>query len=111
MSEYGLLIDYKYCSGCHTCEIACKKEKGLPTGQWGIKLAEIGPFEYGEDLYNWDYVPVPTNLCDMCIDRIEEGKKPSCVHHCLSFCMYYGKPDELEKIAEEKEHKVAVFLP
>lgn len=23
MARYGLLIDYAYCTGCHTCEIAC----------------------------------------------------------------------------------------
>ncbi|MFC1640021.1 4Fe-4S binding protein [Gemmatimonadota bacterium] len=21
--EYGLLIDYEYCTGCHACEVAC----------------------------------------------------------------------------------------
>jgi len=24
MARYGLLIDYEYCTGCHTCEIACQ---------------------------------------------------------------------------------------
>lgn len=24
----GLLIDYKYCTGCHTCEVACQKSMG-----------------------------------------------------------------------------------
>ena len=24
-NEYGLLIDYEFCTGCHTCEVACKK--------------------------------------------------------------------------------------
>ena len=27
--EYGLLIDYEYCSGCHACETACKMEHDL----------------------------------------------------------------------------------
>ena len=31
--EYGLFINFDYCTGCHTCEIACKKEHDLPEGQ------------------------------------------------------------------------------
>lgn len=27
--SYGLLIDYDYCTGCHSCETACKMELGL----------------------------------------------------------------------------------
>ena len=24
MAQQGLLIDYEFCTGCHTCEMACK---------------------------------------------------------------------------------------
>ena len=27
MSQYALLIDYKYCTGCHVCEVSCRKEE------------------------------------------------------------------------------------
>ena len=26
MPKYALLIDYEYCTGCHSCEIACRNE-------------------------------------------------------------------------------------
>ncbi|RLF04803.1 MAG: oxidoreductase, partial [Thermoprotei archaeon] len=35
MPKYGLLIDYEYCTGCHTCEVACKQEHNLQPDQWG----------------------------------------------------------------------------
>lgn len=44
MATYGLMIDNEYCTGCHSCEIACRNELGLPMGQWGIKLLEMGGF-------------------------------------------------------------------
>jgi len=44
MARNGLLIDYEYCTGCHTCEVACKQELDLPVGKWGIKLLEDGPW-------------------------------------------------------------------
>ena len=38
-----ILIDYGYCSGCHSCEIACQQEHGLEPDVFGIKLTQIGP--------------------------------------------------------------------
>lgn len=32
MSGYGILIDYNWCTGCHSCEMACQMEKKLPMG-------------------------------------------------------------------------------
>ena len=42
MAKYGLLVDAQWCSGCHSCEIACQMEHGLPVGQTGIKVVKIG---------------------------------------------------------------------
>ena len=30
MSANALMIDYGFCTGCHACEVACKKHLGLP---------------------------------------------------------------------------------
>lgn len=59
MSKKALLINYKYCSGCHSCEIACRNHLQCGLGKWGIKLTEIQPFEAHPGDWNWDYVPVP----------------------------------------------------
>lgn len=98
----GLLIDTDYCTGCHTCEVACKKEHGLALKQWGIKLTQVGPFLAGEDEYEYRYSPVPTQLCDLCAGRRELGKMPLCVQSCLAKCMSYGPVGELAEKAEAK---------
>ena len=41
----AILINYDYCTGCHSCDVACKKILGLPTGEFGIKVDEVGPFQ------------------------------------------------------------------
>ena len=74
MSKKALLINYKYCSGCHSCEIACRNHLQCGLGKWGIKLTEIQPFEAHPGDWNWDYVPVPTKLCDQCAERVEAGE-------------------------------------
>ncbi len=41
MAKKGLLINYDYCTGCHTCEVACKQEHGYPAGRWGIMVKDL----------------------------------------------------------------------
>ena len=38
----GILVNYEYCTGCHSCEVACRNARGLAAGEFGIKLAEGG---------------------------------------------------------------------
>ena len=63
----GLLIDYNFCTGCHSCEMACKVEHGFAEG------------------------------CDLCAERVGEGRLPTCVHHCQGLCMYYGPVEDLAR--------------
>jgi Fe-S-cluster-containing dehydrogenase component len=111
MSVKGLLIDYEYCTGCHSCEVACKNEKQIPRGKWGIKLTEVGPFKVSDEDWEWNYVPVPTSLCDLCGERVAEGKKPACVHHCLGQCMEFGPVEELAEKMAAKGRKMTLFIP
>lgn len=112
MKKYALVIDYKYCTGCHSCEVACRHEKEIEDmEQWGIKLSEFGPQQMNGKWY-WNYVAVPSSLCDMCEDRIEAGKQPACVLHCLGKCMEAVKVEDVgAKMAELGGDGVACFLP
>jgi len=112
MSKYALIIDYKYCTGCHSCEVACRKEKNIPLDQWGIKLNEQGPMRLDGGKVMWNYVPVPSDLCDVCAERIEAGKKPSCVQACLGACMVAVELEKIpEAVAAKKNERVAVYIP
>ena len=100
----GLLIDYKYCTGCHSCEVACQQEHNYPAGKYGIIVTEhILETMNGMSIY---YLPFPTDLCNLCLSRVQNSKKPSCVKHCLASCMHYGPLDELIKKAEGMEKSV-----
>ena len=84
----GILINYDYCTGCHSCE-------------FDIKLTETGPYEregaVAPDRWEWTWLPVITKSCDMCASRTAKGKMPMCVQHCQAWCMYYGDVEELAK--------------
>ena len=107
----ALLVNYQYCSGCHSCEIACRNEHGLDLGEWGVQVAEVKPFEIGEDEFEWIYEPIPTKLCDLCEERVSRGEDPACVHHCLAFCLEYGTLDEMAARADEIGSRVSIFVP
>jgi len=77
-------------------------EHGMPVGQTGIKVAEIGPWEYGPDKWQYAYIPVPTDQCDACKDRVAKGKLPTCVQHCQAKCLSFGPIDELSKALGNK---------
>lgn len=109
MSRNGLLIDYEFCTGCHSCEMACKAELKLPNGKWGIQVAQIGPWQIDENRWEYEFVPVPTELCNLCEARVAAGKKPTCVHHCQSMVMEYGPVDELAK--KMNKPKMVLFTP
>lgn len=107
----ALLFNYEYCSGCSSCEIACRNHLGLDVGKWGIKVAEVKPFETGEaNEIEWIYQPIPTKLCDMCEGRVAIGEKPACVHHCLAFCIEYGTVEEMAARAQEIGSRVSLFI-
>ncbi|MCL2826564.1 MAG: oxidoreductase [Eggerthellaceae bacterium] len=91
----GILIDYAWCTGCFSCQVACQMEHGYPLDQFGIKVIEIGPWEYEPDKWQLAYYALPTDQCDLCADRVALGKGPSCVQHCQAKCMEFGPVEEL----------------
>ena len=102
--EMGMLIDYEYCTGCHSCEVSCKQRFDLDTDEWGIKVAELGPWKHGEVDYEWDYIPMLTETCDLCADRRAAGKKPLCELHCQSLVITVGPLEELApKVSSKKK--------
>ena len=111
MEKKALIINYKYCTGCHVCEIACRNEHEIPLDDWGIKMTEFGPKKMMDGKWFYTYVPVPSHLCDLCEHRLEFGMKPACVHHCLAQCMevvdFAEVPARLEALGEG----TGVFVP
>jgi Fe-S-cluster-containing dehydrogenase component len=112
MTQYGLLFDNEYCTGCHSCEVACKNELKLPLGQWGIKVLELGPWKLmDEKHWEYRYVPVLTSYCDLCEQRVASGGAPSCVKHCLASAIEFGTYDELAKKMADKGKMCSIFIP
>jgi formate dehydrogenase iron-sulfur subunit len=81
-TELGPVVyDASKCIGCRYCMVAC-------------------PFNVPR--YEWDK-PVPAvRKCDMCIDRMKEGKLPACAEACRYEATVAGTREELLTLAHER---------
>lgn len=110
MSTNALVINYEYCTGCHTCEVACQVEHNLAAGQYGIKILQDGPRQLESGKWEYNYLPMPTSLCDLCADRVAEGRLPKCVHHCQAGIMDFGTVEKMAEVVEGKPNSVMFRL-
>lgn len=111
MSGNALYLDYEFCSGCHSCEIACRNELGLGLDQWGIKVVEDGPRQLPDGTWHWNYLALPTELCDLCEARVARGELPACVLHCQAKVLEYGTIEECAGKLAAKGSKAVIFAP
>ena len=109
MGRNGLLIDYDYCTGCHTCEVACQQEHNYPVGKTGIEVTEH-IMERTSKKISFYYLPFPTDLCNLCAPRTGKGENPACVKNCQAKCMMFGPVQELVK-EMEKRPKMVLYAP
>jgi Fe-S-cluster-containing dehydrogenase component len=99
--EFGLLIDYEYCTGCHACEIACSQEYTREPGVRGIRVLEVEQ-KLLQGKASLTFIPYPTELCILCPHLTGQGMEPACVKACMAACMTYGSIAELaQKVAEK----------
>ncbi len=75
------LVDKKHCIGCKACLWACPF--GVPSYDEQGKLA----------------------LCDLCVDRLHEGKMAACEAACQARAIFIGSPEEIKEIRAKKAVK------
>lgn len=79
--EGPVIYDETICIGCRYCMAAC-------------------PFDIPK--YEWEKVFPRVQKCDMCVDRIAEGKEPACVETCKIGALKFGKRSDLLIEAHER---------
>ena len=109
----GMLVDYEWCSGCHSCEVACTVEltHHFPDGHCGIKVHEEGLYPIGGERWTDIFMPIFTDLCDQCATRRQEGESLlSCVKHCQAHVLQFGELEDLAQKLTEKPKQVLYAL-
>lgn len=110
----GILIDYEWCTGCHTCEMACSVDtthREFPEGHCGVNIHEEGIYQIDADRWTDINMPIFTDLCDQCARRMAEGApEPTCVKHCQARVLKYGNVEELSRDLALKSKQVLYCL-
>ncbi len=70
IKRYGMIIDLTRCTGCHSCELACKLENKVPISIWRMWVKEGVKGNYPDIMRV--YLPILCNQCD----------NPTCVTVC-----------------------------
>ncbi|MEA1961395.1 MAG: DMSO/selenate family reductase complex B subunit [Bacillota bacterium] len=83
MTQLGFYFDMTKCTGCRTCQIACKDKNELPVG---TLFRMVKTFEGGKYPNPWVYHLSMT--CNHCAD-------PQCVKNCPTGCRYKREEDGL----------------
>lgn len=76
MGRLGFYCDQRYCSGCRTCQVACKDVNDLDVG---ALFREVSSFECG--MYPEVAITHSSLACNHC-------DTPACVANCPSGAMY-----------------------
>jgi tetrathionate reductase subunit B len=61
--RYGMVIDLRKCTGCHSCTIACKSEFEVPKGKWRAWVKDMEQGKYPN--VSRQFLP---RLCNHCED-------------------------------------------
>lgn len=91
MAENYFFIDLDRCVGCLACEPACKEENDF----WGIRIVAVGPKKC-------KFIPMFTEECTRCKDRVDKGLKPSCVMVCPTKAIYFDDEDKIMQMISKK---------
>jgi anaerobic dimethyl sulfoxide reductase subunit B (iron-sulfur subunit) len=106
----ALLIDYEFCLGCSECELACMEAHGHGPDMMGITVTKLGPLRANDGSWQYNFIPIPTDWCDLCVDRTNKGNRTACARRCVYGVISYGIIDELIPRIKAKS-KMLLFTP
>ena len=93
-----VIVEKDKCMGCKYCVMACPYGARYSVEEWESYFPEGLPLSPYEEFTKAAFeeksgVGVATK-CDFCLDRISEGKNPSCVDACPANARIFGDLDD-----------------
>jgi len=96
----GMMIDLDRCTGCYSCQTACRMVNGFSYDVKWLKVIRQHPEEIDGELRLFHLV-VPMAL-DKCAECIARENPPLCVKVCMGSCLFIAPIDKLSTLAEKR---------
>jgi Fe-S-cluster-containing dehydrogenase component len=95
-----VVVDKEICMGCKYCLMGCPYGARYSVEEWESYFPdglELSPYEeFAKSAFEEKSGIGVATKCDFCIDRLAEGKEPSCVQACPADARTIGDLDDLE---------------
>lgn len=78
------------------------EEHGFGPDRMGIKVQKLGPWRTPAGGWQYDFIPFPTDWCDLCERRVAAGGRPACVDACTYSSIKTGTLGHMEEVAAIK---------
>lgn len=102
----GFYFDATACTGCRTCQVACKDAHNLPVGtNYRVVRTFVTGSGYTPSLY---HVSMPVAGCDLCKGALGGCDHMACVTSCPQRVIEFGDLDELRAAHAGEEPADAV---
>ena len=75
MTRLALMVDLERCTGCKSCEVACKTENGLGPGERRNRVIWFGAGEKGKESDSSPPLDFLALACQQC-------ERPACIRAC-----------------------------
>jgi Fe-S-cluster-containing dehydrogenase component len=87
-----MLLDLDRCSGCYTCQTACRELNGYGYDEQWMQVVRRDPYYVDGKLRMYHLVAPSLDKCAQCFDKDNDVL---CVKNCATKALRVGKPDDL----------------
>lgn len=107
MAKQTILVDLGRCVGCWTCGMQCKMAHHLGADDYRLSVRTLGSGGIDEPYGTFpnlrmSWMPVYSDACTLCADRLAEAERPYCEQACPAQALYHGDIDDPESAVARK---------
>jgi Fe-S-cluster-containing dehydrogenase component len=103
----GMLVDLNRCTGCYSCQAACRQVNGFSYDEKWLKVIRQNP-EPIDGKLRMIHLPVPLAL-EKCAECIARESPPLCSKVCLGNALFVAPVEKLVPMLEKKH--TMLFTP
>ncbi len=95
----GMLLDAERCTGCYSCQSACRDTNQVPFSERWLEVIRRKPVFVDGELRMYHLLAPELDKCAVCVQR---EYPPLCERVCMASCLFVAPVEKLEPIMKKK---------